>query len=97
MYILLEKNARGNLEVDDQIIDKTIEFNLLNNTNGVDKFEIETDLHQDEQLFVIIKIYASGREKLEIDEMQLNNSLVFAIENAIGFKPKSIAFVYIKN
>ncbi|ARU91955.1 hypothetical protein SCLARK_001432 [Spiroplasma clarkii] len=97
MYILLERNARGNLEVDQRILNKVIEFVVMNNVRDLEKFEIETNLLHDDHLFVLVKLFANIHKKLEIDELKLNNSIVFAIENAIGLKPKNIAFVYIKN
>lgn len=97
MYILLERNSRGSLEVSNKVIDKIIKSVVLNVTEGIEKLEIQSEWHYENQLFVCIKMFVSNREKLKVDEIKLNNALVFTIKNAIDVKPKNISLVYIKN
>gem|GEM_PF-4330100 len=43
MYILLERNSRGSLEVSNKVINKIIESVILNITEGIEKLEVQSD------------------------------------------------------
>ncbi|AGR41006.1 MMB_0454 family protein [Spiroplasma taiwanense] len=96
MYISMERNSRGNLEIEEQILNKIIEFYVINNIKGFEKIEPLITLHQENHIFITIKIYVKKRDKLVIDEVKLSEIISNSIENTLNLKPKNIAFAFIK-
>ncbi|AHI52720.1 MMB_0454 family protein [Spiroplasma culicicola] len=96
MYISMERNSRGNLEIEEKILNKIIEFDVSNNSKGIEKTEASVSLHHENTLFILIKLYVSNRDSLKIDESKLNATIIASMEKTLLIKPKNIAFAYIK-
>lgn len=60
MYISIERNNRGALEIEVNALNKLIQNTILmrsnSDLNNVDNIEVLTDLYHDNLLYVLIKI-----------------------------------------
>ncbi|QEH61697.1 hypothetical protein SCHIN_v1c05000 [Spiroplasma chinense] len=96
MYISMERNSRGNLEIEEKILNKIIEFDVQNNSKGIEKTEAVVSLHHENTLFILVKMFVKNRDELSVDETKINTIIINSMEKTLLIRPKNIAFAYIK-
>ena len=96
MYIVMERNTRGNLEIDEKILKKIIEYVVTNNVNTPVKVEARVNLHYDNILFILVKIYTDSIDKLSTSEKKLSSLIFESMDKTLSIRPKNVAFAYIK-
>ncbi len=96
MYIVMERNTRGNLEIDEKILKKIIEYVVTNNVNTPVKVEARVNLHYDNILFILVKIYTDSIDKLSTSEKKLSSLIFDSMDKTLLIRPKNVAFAYIK-
>ncbi|ATZ18090.1 MMB_0454 family protein [Mesoplasma melaleucae] len=97
MYISIERNNRGALEIEINALNKLIQNTILMRSNSdlknVGNIEVLTDLYQDNLLYVLIKIDLKDKTEL-LDETQINKTVEEIIVKTLSIKPKNIAVAY---
>lgn len=97
MYISIERNNRGALEIEinalNKLIQNTILMRSISNIKNVENIEVLTDLYHDNLLYLLIKIELKDKTKL-LDETQINKTVEEIIMKTLSIKPKNIALAY---
>ncbi|ATZ18798.1 hypothetical protein ESOMN_v1c04160 [Williamsoniiplasma somnilux] len=98
MYISVERNNRGSLDIEQYALNKLIQFTVNSSLNKeVKDVSVLTHLHHDNLIYVLIKItLLDGVRKIEIDEKSINKSVEEIIIKTLDLKPKNIAIAYSK-
>ncbi|QBQ07562.1 hypothetical protein SGLAD_v1c03630 [Spiroplasma gladiatoris] len=96
MYISIDYNEKGNLEIEEKAIEKMIEFHVISNTKGITDVKASFSLHHENTLFILIKLFVKNKEELEINEKELTSKIEKSIQKTFLYKPKNVAFAYIK-
>ncbi|ASP28494.1 hypothetical protein SCORR_v1c07220 [Spiroplasma corruscae] len=95
MYITLEKNSSGEIQVEDQIITKIIDKDIKSNIDSSLNLEVVVLWEQENSMFINIKIKVENRETVSIDERKIIHSINELIKQTIGVKPKTISVSFI--
>ncbi|ASZ09177.1 hypothetical protein CK556_02305 [Mesoplasma chauliocola] len=99
MYISIERNNRGALEIEINALNKLIQNTILMRSNSdlenVKDIEVLTDLYHDNLLYVLIKISLKDFNQM-LDESQINKTVEEIIVKTLSIKPKNIAVAYKK-
>ncbi|ATQ35564.1 hypothetical protein MENTO_v1c04230 [Mesoplasma entomophilum] len=97
MYISIERNNRGALEIEVNALNKLIQNTILmrsnSDLNNVDNIEVLTDLYHDNLLYVLIKIDLKNKAQM-LEENQINKIVEEIIIKTLSIKPKNIAIAY---
>ncbi|ATZ20936.1 MMB_0454 family protein [Mesoplasma coleopterae] len=97
MYISIERNNRGALEIEVNALNKLIQNTILmrsnSDLNNVDNIEVLTDLYHDNLLYVLIKIDLKNKAQM-LEENQINKIVEEIIVKTLSIKPKNIAIAY---
>ncbi|AOG60272.1 hypothetical protein SHELI_v1c03170 [Spiroplasma helicoides] len=96
MYISIERNTRGHLEIEEKVLNKIIELSVKNNTQGLKNVTASISMHHEKTLFIILKMELENKESLSVDEVRLTNIINELMSRTILIKPKNIAFAYTK-
>ncbi|QGS51793.1 hypothetical protein [Spiroplasma tabanidicola] len=96
MYFSIERNVNGNLEVEEKIIDKIVEYHITSATKGIKKVKATISMHHESILFILIKMTVTKKEDLVIDEAKIKSVIEESIKKNFLIRPKNIAFAYIK-
>ncbi|AVN60413.1 hypothetical protein CG007_02175 [Mesoplasma entomophilum] len=97
MYISIERNNRGALEIEVNALNKLIQNTILmrsnSDLNNVENIEVLTDLYHDNLLYVLIKIDLKNKAQM-LEENQINKIVEEIIIKTLSIKPKNIAIAY---
>ncbi|ATZ21656.1 MMB_0454 family protein [Mesoplasma tabanidae] len=97
MYISIERNNRGALEIEVNALNKLIQNTILMRSatglNNVNNIEVLTDLYHDNLLYVLIKIDLKNKTEM-LEENQINKIVEEIIVKTLSIKPKNIAIAY---
>ncbi|ALD66231.1 hypothetical protein SCANT_v1c03210 [Spiroplasma cantharicola] len=96
MYISMERNSRGNLEIDEKILSKIIEFDVVSIAVGYKSISVSVTIHQETDLFILVRVYALGEGKFFMDGVKATSIINDSIFKTLKVKPKNIAFAFIK-
>jgi hypothetical protein len=97
MYISIERNVKGNLEIDDNVINQQVEYIVSNKITAAENIEVNVGIHNENNVFIIVKMKVKNRAEFEngYDMIELTNQISDAIYNTLTLRPKSISFAYI--
>ncbi|AGR42010.1 MMB_0454 family protein [Spiroplasma diminutum] len=96
MYISIERNSRGNLDIDEKILSKIIEFDFSSNATGFRKVKASVSIHQETNLFIVIRIYIIEKGLFLMDGLKVTSIINDSIYKTLRIRPKNIAFAFIK-
>ncbi|ATZ17378.1 hypothetical protein ELUMI_v1c06560 [Williamsoniiplasma luminosum] len=99
MYIAIEKNSRGSLDM------RLAAFNklLLNAAKTslpkeIVNVEIQTEITHDNLLYILVKIVLpKGILTTHVNEKKVNQNIEQAAQQTLNLKPKNIAIAYSRN
>ncbi|AVP49178.1 MMB_0454 family protein [Williamsoniiplasma luminosum] len=99
MYIAIEKNSRGSLDM------RLTAFNklLLNAAKTslpkeIVNVEIQTEITHDNLLYILVKIVLpKGILTAHVNEKKINQNIEQAAQQTLNLKPKNIAIAYSRN
>ncbi|MBY7704822.1 hypothetical protein JIY74_32100 [Vibrio harveyi] len=98
MYITIDKNRRGNLEIEQNVVDKLIKSTVMSNFDvEPQNIDVLTNVFQDNELYILITI----KVQKALDTLKINKDKLFKIIDktifqAISIKPKNINISYVK-
>ncbi|PPE05209.1 MMB_0454 family protein [Williamsoniiplasma lucivorax] len=99
MYIAIEKNSRGSLDVKLAAFDKLLlnAAKLALQKEIVD-VEIHTQINSENLLYVLVKIVLpKAILTTSVNEKKINQNIEGAVLQTLNLKPKSIAIAYTRN
>ncbi|AUB31436.1 MMB_0454 family protein [Spiroplasma floricola] len=96
MYISIERNSRGSLEIDEKLLSKIIEFDVRSNAKGFKDIQASVSIHQETSLFIVVRIYTMEKGLFLMDGVKVTSIINDSIHKTLGIKPKNIAFAFIK-
>ncbi|MDQ0567801.1 MMB_0454 family protein [Mycoplasma yeatsii] len=98
MYITIDKNRRGNLEIEQNVVDKLIKSTVISSFDvEAENIDVLTSVFQDNELYILITI----KVQKALDTLKINKDKLFkiidkTISQAISIKPKNINISYTK-
>lgn len=95
MYITMSRNLRGNLEIDENVLNKQIEFTVNANIKNVDNVSVITNIYHENSMFILIKIYISNFSEVILDKNIVNMTINEVVNRMFHTKPKKISIAYI--
>ncbi|AXK51086.1 hypothetical protein [Spiroplasma alleghenense] len=95
MYIPIERNNRGILMVDKEVINNLILFGVGTQIDREIGCKVKTWYHQENGFFALIEFYIDAKKDFNINERELSITINEAIEQTLNTKPKNISFAYI--
>ncbi|AHI53711.1 hypothetical protein SSABA_v1c02990 [Spiroplasma sabaudiense Ar-1343] len=95
MYIQIERNNRGLLMVDKNVINKLILFGIVTQIDKDVKVEVKTWIHQENGFFALVEFYISNSEEVSINEKEITATINEVIDQTLNLKPKNISYAYI--
>lgn len=99
MYISIERNNRGSLDIEINALNKLIEHsvtsNVYNGSKNIKNIEVSSDLYHDNVLYVFVKIQLIKPE-LMLNELKIYKGVEEAVMQTLNIKPKNIAIAYKK-
>ncbi|PPE04478.1 hypothetical protein EELLY_v1c01570 [Entomoplasma ellychniae] len=99
MYISIERNNRGSLDIEINALNRLIEHSVTSDVRDVTKkikdIDVWTDIYYDNVVYVLIKIKLIDNAMM-LDEHQIYKGVEEAIFQTLGLKPKNIAIAYRK-
>jgi hypothetical protein len=51
MYISIERNSKGNLEIDDNVINQQVEYIVANKVAGIKNIDVNVGIHNEKWYF----------------------------------------------
>ncbi|QHX36554.1 MMB_0454 family protein [Spiroplasma sp. BIUS-1] len=96
MYISIERNSKGTLEIDEKILSKIIEFDVTSNSVGYKSIEASVSIHQETNLFIVVRVHTIEKGKFSMDGVKVASIINESIYKTLRIKPKNIAFAFIK-
>ncbi|AEM68693.1 MMB_0454 family protein [Mycoplasma putrefaciens] len=99
MYISIDKNRRGNLEIEQRVINKIVKNTVLLNSaiDNLSDINVSTSVFQEDQLYILITVKVRNKiEDLKINKDKLLKSIDKNLSQTISIKPKNINISYIK-
>ncbi|AUM62546.1 hypothetical protein [Spiroplasma monobiae] len=96
MYISIDRNSKGNLEIDEKILSKIIEFDVTSNAVGYRDIKASVSIHQETNLFVVVRVYTIEKGKFLMDGIKVASIINESMYKTLRIKPKNIAFSFIK-
>ncbi|WP_434341664.1 hypothetical protein V2P24_02205 [Mycoplasma putrefaciens] len=99
MYISIDKNRRGNLEIEQRVINKIVKNTVLLNSaiDNLSDINVSTSVFQEDQLYILITVKVRNKiEDLKINKDKLLKSIDKNLSQTISIKPKNINMSYIK-
>ncbi|PTD31326.1 MMB_0454 family protein [Mycoplasma leachii] len=100
MYIDIEKNTKGNLQIEKKVINRLIENVILSTTKISNPQDISSSIYllEENQLHILttIRIQEQKLQDLNINEDKIFRVIDRIINQTISIKPKNINISYIK-
>ncbi|WP_026389751.1 MMB_0454 family protein [[Acholeplasma] multilocale] len=100
MYISIERNTRGALDIERHALNKLIQGAVFNamSVKKDRKVEVTTDLYHDNLLYVLVKIElaSNGIADIVFEEKKISKMVEDIISQTLDIKPKNIAIAYTK-
>jgi hypothetical protein len=97
MYISIERNSKGNLEIDDNVINQQVEYIVANKAAGIKNIDVNVGIHNENDIFILVKLTMADRKSFEhnYDLKALTTQIEETIQNTMSYKPKSVSFAYV--
>ncbi|WP_031542927.1 MMB_0454 family protein [Mesoplasma photuris] len=95
MYISIERNSRGALDIEQYALNKLIQsaaFNAIGN-NAVN-IEVITDIYHDNLLYVLVKVVLDTKKEFVFEEAKIMKNIEQVITQTLNIKPRNIAVAY---
>lgn len=96
MYISIDRNSRGILDIEQYAINKLIQYTVAGSlAKEVEDITVSSELYHDTLIYILVKItLPKTMTKIEIDEKYINKALEEIIFQTLNIKPKNIAIAY---
>jgi len=96
MYISVERNIKGNLEIDISVINQQVDFIVSNRVTGLIENSSNVSVHNENNVFIVINLLIKDRLEFETNynAVALSDEINESIYNSIGLRPKSVSFSY---
>ncbi|AKX34384.1 hypothetical protein SLITO_v1c07610 [Spiroplasma litorale] len=95
MYITLEKNSSGELQIEDQILKKILEKDIKSNIDANLDLRVDISWEQENNLFINIEIKFEDRSKAIFKQNEILSSSEQMLYKTLGVKPKTITISFI--
>ncbi|AJK51558.1 hypothetical protein FOY66_02730 [Mycoplasma capricolum subsp. capripneumoniae] len=100
MYIDIEKNTKGNLQIEKKVINRLVENVILSTTKISNPQDVSSSIYllEENQLHILITIRIQDQklQDLNINEDKIFKAIDKIINQTISIKPKNINISYIK-
>lgn len=95
MYISIDRNDKGKLEIDEKVITKQVEFTVKNNVQGIDDINVLMDIHHENTLFILVKMVVSNKQDVVINAPELTKIINEMVYQDLMYRPKKISYAYV--
>ncbi|AKU80026.1 MMB_0454 family protein [Spiroplasma turonicum] len=95
MYITLEKNSLGDIQIEDQLIKKIIHKDIKSNIDETLNLDVRVVWEHETTLFINIVINIEDRNNFSIDQNKIINSTYELIKKTIGIQPKTVSVSFV--
>ncbi|WP_027063182.1 MMB_0454 family protein [Mesoplasma seiffertii] len=96
MYISIERNSRGTLDIEQYALNKLIESTVVSSTSAsIANIEVITEIYHDNLLYILIKIKFEGQAPDFIfEEKLISKNVEDIITQTLNIKPRNISVAY---
>ncbi|WP_338970659.1 MMB_0454 family protein [Spiroplasma endosymbiont of Labia minor] len=96
MYVVIQKNTRGVLEIEEKALIDLITYLVRTNSKNLDSDDIKVHIFVKHEvvLFVNIELFISNIDEQIQDENNITSVIEEAIVQTLQIKPKNVSYVY---
>jgi hypothetical protein len=96
MYISIERNSRGTLDIEQFALNKLIESTVISSSSAsIAKTEVITEIFHDNLLYILIKIKFEGpASNFIFEERLISKNVEEIITQTLNIKPRNISVSY---